>query len=90
MSAAEAIVDAGSELEFVTSERFFAPEVGGLNHVPYARAFSKDDARISINSRLFSVRRDGDELVARIGGDYSEARPARRPSGGGIRNGAGR
>jgi NADPH-dependent 2,4-dienoyl-CoA reductase/sulfur reductase-like enzyme len=39
--AAEVIVDAGSELEFVTPERFFVPEVGGLNHVPYARASAK-------------------------------------------------
>ncbi len=78
MSAAEVVVNAGSELEFVTPERFFAPEVGGLNHVPYARAFSKADTRISINSRLFSVRRDGDELVARVGSDYSEERHDRR------------
>jgi len=78
MSAAEIIVNAGSELELVTPERFFAPEVGGLNHVPYARAFSQADTRISINSRLMSVRRDGDELVARIGSDYSEDRHDRR------------
>ncbi len=78
MSAAEIIVDAGSELEFVTPERFFAPEVGGLNHVPYARAFSRADVRISINSRLCSVRRDGDELIAMIGSDYSEERRDRR------------
>ena len=78
MSAAEVIVNAGSELELVTPERFFAPEVGGLNHVPYARALSKADARVSINSRLFSVRRDGDELVARVGSDYSEERHDRR------------
>jgi len=78
MSAAEIIVNAGSELELVTPERFFAPEVGGLNHVPYARAFSQTEVLISINSRLFSVRRDGDELVARIGSDYSEHRHDRR------------
>ena len=42
------------------------------------RAFSQADTRISINSRLMSVRRDGDELVARIGSDYSEDRHDRR------------
>ena len=78
VSAAEIIVNAGSELEFVTPERFFAPEVGGLNHVPYAKALTKADARMSINSRLVSVRRDGDELVARIGNDYGEERFDRR------------
>ncbi|MCU1367420.1 MAG: putative N-methylproline demethylase [Ilumatobacteraceae bacterium] len=78
VSAAEIIVNAGSELEFVTPERFFAPEVGGLNHVPYAKALTKADARMSISSRLVSVRRDGDELVARIGNDYGEERFDRR------------
>jgi len=78
MSAAEIVVNAGSELELVTPERFFAPEVGGLNHVPYARAFSQAQTRVTINSRLHSVRRDGDELVARIGSDYSEHHHDRR------------
>ena len=78
VSAAEIIVNAGSELEFVTPERFFAPEVGGLNHVPYAKALTRADARMSISSRLVSVRRDGDELVARIGNDYGEERFDRR------------
>ena len=72
MSAAEVVANAGSELEFVTPERFFAPEVGGLNHVPYARAFHHADTRVTINSRLLSVRRDGDQLVARVGSDYGE------------------
>ncbi len=72
MSAAEIVANAGSELEFVTPERFFAPEVGGLNHVPYARAFHHADTRVTINSRLLSVRRDGDQLVARVGSDYGE------------------
>jgi N-methyl-L-proline demethylase len=78
MSAAEIIVNAGSELELVTPERFFAPEVGGLNHVPYARALQRAEARVTINSRLFSVRQDGDELVARVGSDYCEERHDRR------------
>src|SRR4029453_11535332 len=78
MSAAEVIVNAGSELELVTPERYFAPEVGGLNHVPYARALQRAPARGSINSRLFSVRRGGDELVARVGSDYCEERHDRR------------
>ncbi|MCE3518713.1 NAD(P)/FAD-dependent oxidoreductase, partial [Escherichia coli] len=39
MSAAEMIARAGSKLELVSPERFFAPEMGGMNHVPYMRAF---------------------------------------------------
>ena len=78
MSAAEVIANSGSELEFVTPERFFAPDVGGLNHVPYARAFHKSATLVTINSRLLGVRRDGDELVARIGSDYGEETADRR------------
>jgi len=36
MSAAEVIANAGVDLELVSPERFFAPEMGGMNHVPYA------------------------------------------------------
>ena len=78
MSAAEVIVGAGSELEFVTPERFFAPEVGGMNHVPYARALHQANARITINTRLLAVRRDGNALVAELGSDYGPERTERR------------
>lgn len=77
MSAAEVIVGTGSRLEFVTPERFFAPEVGGMNHVPYARAFHQADVRITINTRLLAVRRDGARLVAVLGSDYSPERVER-------------
>jgi N-methyl-L-proline demethylase len=73
MQAAELIAEAGSRLEIVTPERFFAPEIGGLNHVPYARLFQERGVRITINSRLASVRRDGNRLVAVVGSDYAPA-----------------
>ncbi len=72
LQAAELIATAGSSLEIVTPERFFAAEIGGLNHVPYARAFIEAQSRITINSRLMSVRRDGNRLLAAIGSDYSD------------------
>jgi N-methyl-L-proline demethylase len=78
MSAGEFIAGAGSSLEIVTPERFLAPDVGGLNHVPYAKAFNEAEARITINMRLLGVRRDSGELVATLGSDYSEARVERR------------
>jgi len=71
MSAAEMIAEAGVELEIVSPERFFAPEMGGMNHVPYARAFAGKGVRVTINTRLKSVRRDGNALVAVLGSDYS-------------------
>lgn len=71
MSAAEVIAETGAELEVVSPERFFAPEMGGMNHVPYARAFAEKKVRVTINTRLKSVRRDGNALVAVLGSDFS-------------------
>lgn len=70
MQAAEMAAEAGSAVEIVTPERWFAPEMGGLNHSIYMRKFNKHGVRITINSRLKSVRRDGNHLVATIGSDY--------------------
>jgi hypothetical protein len=73
MSAAEVIANVGSKLELVSPERFFAPEMGGMNHVPYMRAFQEKGVRITINTRLKSVRRDGNRSVAVLGSDFSTA-----------------
>jgi 2,4-dienoyl-CoA reductase-like NADH-dependent reductase (Old Yellow Enzyme family)/thioredoxin reductase len=70
MQAAEMIAESGSALEIVSPERFFAPEMGGLNHVSYAEAFHRAAVRITINSRLTAVRREGNKLAAVIGSDY--------------------
>jgi len=72
MQAAEMLAAAGSSVELVTPERFFAPEMGGLNHALFARAFQRHGVRITINTRLVSVRREGNALVAVLGGDYGE------------------
>ncbi|WP_172300361.1 NADH:flavin oxidoreductase [Pseudoruegeria sp. HB172150] len=71
MSAAEVIARLGSELELVSPERFFAPEVGGLNHAPYATALQEAGARVTINTRVAGVRREGNELVAVLSSDYA-------------------
>ncbi len=72
MSAAEVIARSGAELELVSPERFFAPDVGGMNHVPYARAFAERNVKVTINTRLKSVRRDGNALVAMLGSDFAD------------------
>ena len=72
MTAAELIANAGARLELVSPERFFAPEMGGMNHVPYMRAFHEKGVRITINTRLKSVRRDGNQLVATLGSDFAK------------------
>jgi 2,4-dienoyl-CoA reductase-like NADH-dependent reductase (Old Yellow Enzyme family)/thioredoxin reductase len=71
MTAAEMIAATGAELEIVSPERLFAPEIGGMNHVPYAKAFAEKNVRVTINTRLKAVRRDGNALVATLGSDFS-------------------
>ncbi|WEX87941.1 NADH:flavin oxidoreductase [Sinorhizobium garamanticum] len=72
MTAAELIARTGIELEIVSPERMFAPEIGGMNHVPYAKIFAEKNVRVTINTRLKSVRRDGNSLVATLCSDFSE------------------
>ncbi len=77
MQAAEMIAEAGAALEVVSPERFFAPEIGGLNHVSYAEAFHRAGVRVTINSRLVAARREGNKLAAVIGSDYGSLRHTR-------------
>jgi 2,4-dienoyl-CoA reductase-like NADH-dependent reductase (Old Yellow Enzyme family)/thioredoxin reductase len=71
MSAAEFIARSGSRLELVSPERFFAPEMGGMNHAPYMQAFHEAGVRLTINTRLTAVRREGNKLVATLGSDFA-------------------
>lgn len=72
MSAAEVVANCGAELELVSPERFFAPEMGGMSHLPYAKTFAEKNVRVTINTRLKAVRRDGNALIAVLGSDSSE------------------
>jgi NADPH-dependent 2,4-dienoyl-CoA reductase/sulfur reductase-like enzyme len=78
LQAAELLAESGASVELVTPERFFAVEIGGLNHAAYARIFQRHDVRITINTRLKAVRRQGNELVATLGSDYGDVRHERR------------
>ncbi len=77
MQAAEMIAASSAELEIVTPERMFAPELGGLNHAGYARVLQRAGARITINTRVLSVRRDGNRLAATLGSDYGPRQQVR-------------
>ena len=70
MQAVEVLAEAGAEVELVTPERMVAPEIGGLNHAAYARIFRRRGVRVTVNTRLLSVRRNGNGLVAVLGSDY--------------------
>ncbi|MFC6670535.1 NAD(P)-binding protein [Marinobacterium aestuariivivens] len=72
MQAAEKLAQAGCRLEIVTPERFFAPDIGGLNHVAYAEVFEAHDVRITLNKRLLKVERHNGRLLCTLGSDYSD------------------
>jgi 2,4-dienoyl-CoA reductase-like NADH-dependent reductase (Old Yellow Enzyme family) len=74
MQTAELSAEAGSAVEIISPERYFAPEMGGMNHTLYAAAFHRHGVRITINARLLSVRREGNALSATIGSDHGPER----------------
>ena len=78
MAAAEMLAESGSQVEIVTPERFFAADIGGLNHAAYAEVFHRRQVRITLNSRVVGVRREGNALVATLGSDYGPERYERR------------
>jgi 2,4-dienoyl-CoA reductase-like NADH-dependent reductase (Old Yellow Enzyme family) len=78
MSAAELIARSGATLEIVTPERMFAVEVGGMNHVPYAKAFNESETRITLHHKLLAVRRAADgRLECELGSEQSSHRTLR-------------
>ncbi|MGL4234516.1 oxidoreductase [Tabrizicola sp.] len=70
MQAAQLIAEAGSKVEVMTPDRTFAPEVMGMNLVPYMRALQDKDVTFTVTYRLLAVERAGNQLQATIGSDY--------------------
>jgi hypothetical protein len=77
LQAAQRLAEAGSEVEVMTRDRTFAPEVMGMNLVPYMRALQPLGVRLTVAQRLLGVRRAGNRLSATIGTDYSAHREER-------------
>ena len=72
LQAAEIIANKGSKLEIISPERFFSPEVGGMNYVPYAKNFIEKEVNITISKRLKGIKKRDNRLVVSISSDYSE------------------
>ncbi|MEZ5926063.1 MAG: NADH:flavin oxidoreductase [Hyphomicrobiaceae bacterium] len=72
MTASEMIAESGARLELVTPERFFAPDLGGLNHVTYMRGFQNHDVKITIATKLKAVARKGNRLIATLSSEFTE------------------
>ncbi len=72
LMAAEVAANAGARVEVMTPDRSFAPEIMGMNLVPYMRALQDRDTTFTVARRLLDVARDGNRLRATIGTDYSD------------------
>ncbi len=72
LMAAEVAANAGSKVEVMTPDRTFAPDIMGMNLVPYMRALQEKDVTFTVTRRLKDVTRDGNRLKAVIGTDYSD------------------
>lgn len=77
LSAAEMIARSGADLEIVTPERMFGIEVGGMNHVPYARAFNECDTTITLHQRVLVIRPEAGRLCVELGSDHTTHRTVR-------------
>ena len=72
LMAAEVAANAGACVEVMTPDRTFAPDIMGMNLVPYMRALQDKDVTFTVTRRLLDVTRDGNRLEAKIGTDYSD------------------
>ena len=72
LQAIEALAAAGSQVEAVTPERSLGADVDGMNHAAFQRIFAEQDVKITVNTRLASVTRQGNRLLATLGTDYAD------------------
>lgn len=77
LTAAEMIARSGAELEIVTPERMLGIDIGGMNHVPYARAFNETNTRITLNQRVRAVKPELGRKCVELGSDHSSHKDAR-------------
>ena len=70
LQAAEVIAESGAKLEIMTPDRSFAPDVMGMNLVPYMRSLQKRDTTFTVTYSLEEVQREGNQLRCVIGSDY--------------------
>jgi len=72
LMAAEIAAQAGAKVEVMTPDRTFAPDIMGMNLVPYMRVLQDKDVTFTVTRRLKAVERAGNMLKAVIGTDYSD------------------
>jgi 2,4-dienoyl-CoA reductase-like NADH-dependent reductase (Old Yellow Enzyme family) len=60
LDAAEVAARSGARVHYVTPERIFAPDVGGMNYPGYLEAFARYGVTITLNRELVGVERRSD------------------------------
>ena len=74
LQAAEVAASDGATVEVMTPDRVFAPDIMAMNLVPYMRNLQDKDVTFTVTRRLLDVQKDGNQLKAIIGTDYSNLR----------------
>lgn len=72
LQAAEIAANTGAQVEIMTPDRTFSPDVMAMNLVPYMRSLQDKDVTFTVTRRLTNVARTGNKLTATIGTDYSD------------------
>lgn len=72
LQAAEIIAASGAKVEIATPDRVFAPDIMAMNLVPYMRSLQEQDVTFTVTRRLLDVQREGNQLKAVMGTDYSD------------------
>ncbi|WP_322867641.1 NADH:flavin oxidoreductase [Aquicoccus sp. G2-2] len=72
LMAAEVAAGAGARVEVMSPDRGVAPEIMGMNLAPYMEVLQQRDVTMTVARRLLGVEREGNQLKARIGTDYSD------------------
>jgi 2,4-dienoyl-CoA reductase-like NADH-dependent reductase (Old Yellow Enzyme family) len=66
LDVARALIEAGVNLEYVTPERMFGPDIGGINYPLYAKAFATSGTPITLMHSLHSVECRADGRLAAV------------------------
>ena len=77
LQSAQLLAEAGATVEVMTPDRSFAPEIMGMNLVPYMRALQDKPVTFTVTYRLMAAARHGNQIMASIGTDYSSHRKER-------------
>ncbi|NDW54024.1 NADH:flavin oxidoreductase [Aliiroseovarius sp. PrR006] len=72
LQAAEIAAEAGANVEVMTPDRVFAPDIMAMNLVPYMRSLQPKGVRFTVTERLKDIQREGNRLMVTLGTDYSE------------------